>query len=705
MPKSTPKRKASSPTRSTKVARSARAAKRSARINSSARSKRRSQQCSSSDDEEVINISSGDQPSAKKIKKEPNLSESEGDNELVKRVNNATIVEGASSAVKSSNSKIRRSKKDKVFIKDDSADESQNDHSAHSAAVRKAAKRLAELTRPKDVRFQSRHFESHEVAESDNNSDISMNSANSMGNNNDDRSTINDFILDNDQPLAYASDDNANVHHGNNRNDKSRHQGAHHKSHRNGEPFVSRYITTLLRSPIYLVEGKSKKTTYLSDEEDKESMSEDKPVSHMKVNANHNNRQVTRSRPSADARVTRSKSKSKALTSKALMDQHVPILPNGHANIAVNALGQIITALIIEEAAVNALTLQSGSNANTVMSALDQTSTAQIAEGVIANIQNLANPTANALGQMITTQVVEVAAVNPQPLQAGESAKPAVNLLGQVITAKYCLTDNCLCYQVFITLFVAPSYPMHPALPLPLLICKWTAQFGLFANFPPAPKDSWNFVTNGAGGANSAQSTLSTFLCENSFDGKAVHNIIIGGVTSCSLIQRQTIEGTKGSSYMKRICIQPLQGELELLARSLGNIFSLRSVELVFFRHAISIGTKGVRKTGNEDEADGMSSGTFAGGANWTYGNKSGNNTSTAKLPSNQKYKTWCLFATSNVPIYDGTMLSFDWDTVENLPRINEDLHINSVVAVVHTISKFNENRISFNVQFVVKLA
>ncbi|KIJ28107.1 hypothetical protein M422DRAFT_54769 [Sphaerobolus stellatus SS14] len=483
MPKSTPKRKASSLTRSTKVAHSAQAAKRSARFNSSVCSKRRSQQYSSSDDEEVINISSG------RIKKEPNLSESEGDNELVKRVNNATIVEGASSAVKSSNSKIRRSKKDKVFIKDDSADESQNAHSAHSAAVRKAAKRLAELTRPKDVRFRSHHFESNEVGESDNNSDISMNSANSMSNNNDDRSTINNFILDDDQPLAYASDDNAkptvssciyglyyyslySVHHGNNRNDKSRHQGAHHKSHRNGEPFVSHYITTLLRSPIYLVEGKSKKTTYLSDEEDKESMSEDKPVSHP---ADHNNRQVNRSRPSAEARVTRSKSKSKALTSKALMDQHVPILPNGHANIAVNALGQIITAPIIEEAAVNALTLQSGSNANTVMSALDQKSTAQIAEGVIANMQNLANPTANTLGQMITTQVVEVAAVNPQPLQAGESAKPAVNLLGQVITVKYCLMDNCLYYQVLITLFVAPSYPMHPALPVPLLICKWTA--------------------------------------------------------------------------------------------------------------------------------------------------------------------------------------------------------------------------------------
>ena len=57
------------------------------------------------------------------------------------------------------------------------------------------------------------------------------------------------------------------------------------------------------------------------------------------------------------------------------------------------------------------------------------------------------------------------------------------------------------------------------------------------------------------------------------------------------------------------------------------------------------------------------------------------------------------------VPIYDGSKGTIDWDNFQFMPRVSDDLALDTPVLVAHTTSIYGENAVSLNVQFAVKLA
>ncbi|KIJ25846.1 hypothetical protein M422DRAFT_273128 [Sphaerobolus stellatus SS14] len=140
-----------------------------------------------------------------------------------------------------------------------------------------------------------------------------------------------------------------------------------------------------------------------------------------------------------------------------------------------------------------------------------------------------------------------------------------------------------------------------------------------------------------------------------------------------------------------------MTGELELFVRSAADICNLSSVRLNTFKNALVIGTKSVKKNKGDNLVESSSSkGRFAS-SNWSLSKNEGN---IGAVKSN-----FALLGSIEVPIYDGTALTIDWNKVEDLPRIHRDLPVDSVVAVGHTVSAYSGESISLNVRFVVKLA
>ncbi|KAF8573328.1 hypothetical protein K439DRAFT_1625156 [Ramaria rubella] len=114
---------------------------------------------------------------------------------------------------------------------------------------------------------------------------------------------------------------------------------------------------------------------------------------------------------------------------------------------------------------------------------------------------------------------------------------------------------------------------------------------------------------------------------------------------------------------------------VQRLITMLGSIYMQPSLEFNSYKGAIVIGTKGV----SVDSKQATSSRGKYSSSSWSP---------------------------SKLPIYDGTRLDeIRWDDVESLPCVSEDLDLDAIVLVNHTTSMYEENNVSLNVQFVVKLA
>ncbi|KIJ41655.1 hypothetical protein M422DRAFT_255273 [Sphaerobolus stellatus SS14] len=118
--------------------------------------------------------------------------------------------------------------------------------------------------------------------------------------------------------------------------------------------------------------------------------------------------------------------------------------------------------------------------------------------------------------------------------------------------------------------------------------------------------------------------------------------------------------------------------------------------ELELF-NALVVGTKSVKKNKGDNPVESSSSKGRFTSSNWSL-SKNGGNVGAVK-------SNFALLGSIEVPIYDSTALTIDWDKVEALPRIHRDLPVDSVIAVGHTISVYSGENISLNVHFVVKLA
>ncbi|KIJ51740.1 hypothetical protein M422DRAFT_244082 [Sphaerobolus stellatus SS14] len=111
---------------------------------------------------------------------------------------------------------------------------------------------------------------------------------------------------------------------------------------------------------------------------------------------------------------------------------------------------------------------------------------------------------------------------------------------------------------------------------------------------------------------------------------------------------------------------------IDSLPKDAADIFNLSSVRLNTFKNALIIGTKSIKKNKGDNPVESSSSkGRFAS-SNWSL-SKNGGNVGAVK-------SNFALLGSIEVPIYDGTALTIDWDKVEALPRIHRDLPVDSIV-------------------------
>ncbi|KAF8579841.1 hypothetical protein K439DRAFT_1620233 [Ramaria rubella] len=131
----------------------------------------------------------------------------------------------------------------------------------------------------------------------------------------------------------------------------------------------------------------------------------------------------------------------------------------------------------------------------------------------------------------------------------------------------------------------------------------------------------------------------------------------------------------------------------------IGTVYMTGSLEFNTYKGAIVIGTQGVNADKSQTNLAVSSKGKFASSAWSPYKRK-------AAVGQDKDKKKWAntMWGNVEVPIYDGRGLNIPWDNVEDMPRVSQDLDLDSVVLVAHT-SLYGENNISLNVQFVVQIA
>ncbi|KAF8585305.1 hypothetical protein K439DRAFT_1616031 [Ramaria rubella] len=210
------------------------------------------------------------------------------------------------------------------------------------------------------------------------------------------------------------------------------------------------------------------------------------------------------------------------------------------------------------------------------------------------------------------------------------------------------------------------------------------------ARFPES-KDIWQTMVDPAmpGGRGGR------YITDWEYGGGATVNMIIGGVGTCQLIEPIIIN----NRIHRQITIYPLDGEWQRLVTMLGSIYMQPSLEFNSYKGAIVIGTKGV----SVDSKQATSSRGKYSSSSWSPSKCKA--TGTQGKDDKKRWRS-TMFGNTEVPTYDGTKLDeIHWDDVENLPHVGEDLDLDAVVLVAHTTSIYAENNVSFNVQFVVKLA
>ncbi|KAF8582108.1 hypothetical protein K439DRAFT_1618501 [Ramaria rubella] len=142
------------------------------------------------------------------------------------------------------------------------------------------------------------------------------------------------------------------------------------------------------------------------------------------------------------------------------------------------------------------------------------------------------------------------------------------------------------------------------------------------------------------------------------------------------------------------------KGAMQRFVTMIGTVYMTGSLEFNTYKGAIVIGTQGVNADNSQTNLAVSSKGKFASSA-WSPSKCK------AAVGQDKDKKKWAnmMWGNAEVPIYDGRGLNIPWDNVEDMPRVSQDLDLNSVVLVAHTTSLYGENNISLNIQFVVQIA
>ncbi|KAF8585209.1 hypothetical protein K439DRAFT_1616154 [Ramaria rubella] len=216
---------------------------------------------------------------------------------------------------------------------------------------------------------------------------------------------------------------------------------------------------------------------------------------------------------------------------------------------------------------------------------------------------------------------------------------------------------------------------------------KNSANFGRFQE----SKHMWRSVQD-----LSAFGKSGSYITDWQFNKGATVNVLLGGVGSCKLIDHILLNG----KLHRQIFIYPLDGEWQRFVTMIGMVYMTGSLEFNTYKGAIVIGTRGVNADKSQTNLAVSSKGKFASSA-WSPSKCK------AAVGQDKDKKKWAnmMWGNAEVLIYDGRGLKIPWDNVEDMPRVSQDLDLDSVVLVAHTTSLYGENNISLNVQFVVQIA
>ena len=105
-----------------------------------------------------------------------------------------------------------------------------------------------------------------------------------------------------------------------------------------------------------------------------------------------------------------------------------------------------------------------------------------------------------------------------------------------------------------------------------------------FSRFPPS-KDVWRTEHDPAAFGKSG-----SFITDWEFRRGAVVNLMLGGVTTCNLIEPVIIN----DKVHRQICMHPMDGEWQRFVTMIGSVYGIEYVEFNSFKNAVVFGTKGV---------------------------------------------------------------------------------------------------------------
>ncbi|KAF8576749.1 hypothetical protein K439DRAFT_1622603 [Ramaria rubella] len=187
-----------------------------------------------------------------------------------------------------------------------------------------------------------------------------------------------------------------------------------------------------------------------------------------------------------------------------------------------------------------------------------------------------------------------------------------------------------------------------------------------------------------------------SYVTDWQFNKGAMVNVLLGGVGLCKLIDHILLN----SKLHHQICIYPLDGEWQRFVTMISTVYMTGSLEFNTYKGAIVIGTQGVNADKSQTNLAVSSKGKFASNV-WSPSKCK------AAVGQDKDKKKWAntMWGNAEVPIYDSRGLNIPWDNVEDMPRVSQDLDLDSVVLVAHTTSLYGDNNISLNVQFVVQIA